>query len=112
MACRACVPTFVYNFNTTGMSGLVCGISVSPAIKDISSCCPTGHWMVKSNCTQYCEAHDQAEFSLCINGDRNAAGNSSASSSNNPSSAPVFYNTLCKNANASGDVQLWVSCCS
>ena len=49
--------------------------------------------MVKSNCTQYCEVHDQAEFGSCINGDRNAAGNSS--------STPAFYDVLCKSANAS-----------
>ena len=100
MACHSCLPTSVYNFNTTGMSDLVCGISAPPVVKNISSCCPTGHWMVKSNCTQYCEVHDQAEFGSCINGDPNAAGNSSSSS--NSSSAPAFYDVLCKSANASG----------
>jgi hypothetical protein len=99
MACHSCLPTSVYNFNTTGMSGLVCGISAPPVVKNISSCCPTGHWMVKSNCTQYCEVQDQAEFNLCINGDHHdLAANKSSSASGNSSS----YNTLCKDANASG----------
>ena len=56
--------------------------------------------MVKSNCTQYCEVQDQAEFNLCINGDHNVAGNSSFS--RNSSSTPGFYDTLCKDANTSG----------
>jgi hypothetical protein len=94
-ACRSCLPTPVYNFNTTGMSGLVCGISAPPAVKNISSCCPTGHWMVKSNCTQYCTVDDQAEFSSCINQDHDAAGNSS--------STLGFYDVLCKDASASGN---------
>ena len=92
-ACHSCIPTSVYNFNTTGMSGLVCGVSAPPAVKNISSCCPTGHWMVKYNCTQYCTVDDQVEFSSCINGDNHAAGNSS--------SAAGFYNVLCKVASAS-----------
>jgi hypothetical protein len=50
--------------------------------------------MVKSNCTQYCTVNDQAEFSSCINGDSDAAGNSSLT--------PGFYNVLCKDASASG----------
>ena len=100
-ACRSCLPTSVYNFNTTGMSGLVCGISAPPAVKNISSCCPTGHWMVKSNCTQYCEVQNQADFNLCINGDHNVAGNAS-SAPGNSSSTSGFYNTLCKDANTSG----------
>jgi hypothetical protein len=77
------------------MSGLVCGISAPPAVKNISSCCPTGHWTVKSNCTQYCTVNDQAEFNSCINGDHDAAGNSS--------STPGFYNVLCKDGSASGN---------
>jgi hypothetical protein len=93
-ACRSCLPTTVYNFNTTGMSGLVCGISAPPTVKNISSCCLTGHWMVKSNCTQYCTVNDQAEFSSCINEDHDAAGNSS--------STPGFYDVLCKDSSASG----------
>jgi hypothetical protein len=98
MACHSCLPTSIYNFNTTGMSGLVCGISAPPAVKNISSRCPTGHWMVKSNCTQYCEVHDQAEFNLCINGDRGVAGNASSGLQNSSSSTPAFYDTLCKGA--------------
>jgi hypothetical protein len=104
MACHSCLPTSIYNFNTTGMSGLVCGISAPPAVKNISSCCSTGHWMVKSNCTQYCEVHDQADFNLCINRDRGSAGNASSGSRNSSSSTIGFYDTLCKdaNSNASG----------
>ncbi|KAM0690040.1 hypothetical protein Q7P36_008807 [Cladosporium allicinum] len=96
MACHSLLPTSVYNFNTTGMSGLVRGISAPPVVKNISSCCPTGHWMVKSNCTQYCEVQNQAVFNLCINGDHNAS-----SASGNSPSASGFYNTLCKDATAS-----------
>jgi hypothetical protein len=55
--------------------------------------------MVKSNCTQYCEVHDQADFNLCTNGDRGVAGNVSSDSRNSSSSTSGFYDTLCKNAN-------------
>jgi hypothetical protein len=51
--------------------------------------------MVKSSCTQYCTVNDQAEFNSCINGDHDAAGNSS--------STPGFYTVLCKDASASGN---------
>jgi hypothetical protein len=60
--------------------------------------------MVKSDCTQYCEVHDQADFNLCINGDGNVAGNASSNSQKISSSTPGFCDTLCKdaNVNASG----------
>ena len=95
----SCIPTAIESFDTSGLSGLVCGISAPPAVHNISSCCATDTWKVESNCTQYCEAHDASEFNDCVNEHRNFL----IDSGSNGSSLLPIYNSLCLSGSDSGD---------
>jgi len=72
-------------FNTTGMTGWVCGVPARPNTLDISSCC-TGKYRVDGNCIQFCETPKDFDFSACVN---RGVGNSS-----------YYYRTLCTNTSA------------
>lgn len=93
----SCIPQAIDSFNTSGLSGLVCGISAPPTVHNISSCCITNTWNVQANCTQYCEARDSGEFHDCVNRDSTFLINSGMS---NSSTSPI-YNSLCVNASGS-----------
>ncbi|KAM0718470.1 hypothetical protein Q7P37_005540 [Cladosporium fusiforme] len=62
------------NLDYTGMSGLVCAVSIQPAFLNITSCCIGEIRVAANNCTQYCNVKDGRDFNECTNDRYNSTG--------------------------------------
>ena len=87
----------IYSFDsldTTGMTGVVCGVAAPPEAFNISSCCTKGTWRVRDGCTQYCATDNVTEFSDCSQNIWDSAGSPAVETA---------YSGFCLDASAVSD---------
>ena len=92
-----------FSADINGLSGWVCGISVPPAVYNLTSCCTSADsYRVKDNVRQSCETSSLENFQACVDQRPNA---NDSTPCRTKYGGGCDYRSTCINATAASDEQ-------